>query len=157
MLFPRRIQHEINLLRTQLKHQSLEHIASNGDQEYQNRDRCYSPVDRRRSSNYRTEFPSNPVNDFHPMRRAGSVGTTDRNPYLEDELQGLLIRKRQLESRIGQLQRSREELTSQLDNLERGYSPYGRSDVSPTRMDSKNVSFRSYSTPTTPIHHCMID
>lgn len=114
----------------------------------------------------------------HQMRRAGS---TETNPYLEQELQTLLSRKHQLESRIDHLQQSREELTTQLDSLGRiiRYSPHtqqrsataspqGRLSVSPSRMVystlgnnlnsrkiNQNVSFRSYSTPPTPIHDQM--
>ena len=114
----------------------------------------------------------------HQMRRAGS---TDTNPYLEQELHTLLSRKHQLESRIDHLQQSREELTTQLDSLGKiirysphtqqrsaTASPHGRLSVSPSRMvystlgnnlnsrkSSQNVSFRSYSTPPTPIHDQM--
>jgi len=109
------------------------------------------------------------------MRRAGSVESNNKNLYFEHELRALITRKYQLESRIHQLQQSREELTSQLDNLgsflrysprlhqrSTTSSPYGRSNVSPSRMNSKNTSIRSYSTPTTPVHnlltnHCMIN
>ena len=91
------------------------------------------------------------MNDFHPMRRAGSMDVTNKNSYFEHELQALLNRKIQLEHRIRQLQQSREELTSQLDYLERSFSPYARSNVLP----SKHVPVRSYSTPTTPVHHRM--
>ena len=113
---------------------------------------------------------------IHQMRRAGS---TEANPYLEHELQTLLSRKHQLESRIDHLQQNREELTTQLDTLGKilRYSPYtqqraptisphGRLSVSPTRMVNQtsgnisngkhmnpNLSFRSYSTPPTPIHN----
>ena len=120
----RRIQHEINTLRGQLKHQSLEHIASNDDR-------------------YRIPIHANLRQDVarYPMRRAGSMETTNRNPYFEDELQGLLKRKNQMEIRIRRLQQSREELTSQLDHLERSFSSYNM------------ASFRSYSTPATPVHH----
>jgi hypothetical protein len=102
------------------------------------------------------------LNDFYPIRRAGSAETTNKNSYFKHELQELLNRKNQLEFRIRQLQQSREELTSQLDNLEQCFSPYGRLDISPLRMNSKNISFRSYSTPTTPVHnrmanHCKIN
>ena len=113
---------------------------------------------------------------LHQMRRAGS---TETNPYLEHELQTLLSRKHQLESRIDHLQQSREELTTQLDTLGRilrysphtqqrsaTASPHGRLSVSPSRMVyqahggsttsgrkvNTNVSFRSYSTPPTPLH-----
>jgi hypothetical protein len=115
-------------------------------------------------------------NRIHQMRRAGS---TETNPYLEHELQTLLSRKHQLESRIDHLQLSREELTTQLDTLGKilRYSPHttqrsitssphgGRLSVSPSRMvyhthgnnsntrkSNANVSFRSYSTPPTPVH-----
>jgi chromosome segregation ATPase len=128
-MYSRRIQHEINILRSQLKHQSLEQI------------------------DYRQEFSSYPLNDFHPIRRTGSVETTNKNSYFEHELQALLNRKTQLEYRIRQLQQSREELTSQLDYLERSFSPYDRSNIS----HSKNIPFRSYSTPATPVHHRMTD
>lgn len=64
------------------------------------------------------------------------MGMTHRNAYFEEELQELIERKNQLDLRIHRLQQSREELTIQLDHLERGFSPY-----------------RSYSSPTTPIHH----
>jgi hypothetical protein len=93
------------------------------------------------------------LNDFHPIRRTGSVETTNKNSYFEHELQALLNRKTQLEYRIRQLQQSREELTSQLDYLERSFSPYDRSNIS----HSKNIPFRSYSTPATPVHHRMTD
>lgn len=112
---------------------------------------------------------------IHQMRRAGS---TETNPYLEHELQNLLSRKLQLESRIDHLQQSREELSTQLDTLGRilrsspqshqrsaTASPHGRLSVSPSRMvyhahgnnsstrkSNTNVSFRSYSTPPTPMH-----
>jgi len=112
---------------------------------------------------------------IHQMRRAGS---TETNPYIEHELQTLLSRKHQLESRIDHLQQSREELTTQLDTLGKilrssphtqqrsaTASPHGRLSVSPSRMvynppinntnlkkSNQNVSFRSYSTPPTPIH-----
>lgn len=111
----------------------------------------------------------------HQMRRAGS---TETNPYVEQELQTLLSRKHQLESRIDHLQQSREELTTQLGSLGKiirysphtqqrsaTASPHGRLSVSPSRMVysthgnnlnarkiNQNVSFRSYSTPPTPIH-----
>jgi hypothetical protein len=97
------------------------------------------------------------------MRRIGSVESANKNSYFEDELRMLLTRKNQLESRIDQLQQSREELTLQLDHLGRVLqqrsttsSPYGRLNISPSPMNSKNISFRSYSTPTTPIHHRFI-
>jgi hypothetical protein len=115
-------------------------------------------------------------NRIHQMRRAGS---TEANPYFEHELQTLLSRKHQLESRIDHLQQSKEELTTQLDTLGKilrysphtqqrsaTASPHGRLSVSPSRMvyhtqgnigsnsrkTNSNVSFRSYSTPPTPIH-----
>lgn len=114
-------------------------------------------------------------NRSYQMRRAGS---TEANPYLEHELQSLLTRKHQLESRIGHLQQSREELTTQLDTLGKIFrysphtqqrsntaSPHGRMSVSPSRMVyqahtpiantkkvQSNASFRSYSTPPTPVH-----
>jgi hypothetical protein len=113
-------------------------------------------------------------NRIHQMRRAGS---TETNPYLEHELQTLLSRKHQLESRIDHLQQSREELTTQLDSLGKilhysphtqqrssTTSPHGRLSISPSRMVyqthgntsnqrkmTQNVSFRSYSTPPTPV------
>lgn len=123
----RRIQHDINTLRAQIKHQSLEQISDN--------------IDRYRSWNIRDEL------SFYPMRRAGSMGTNNRNPYFEDELQTLIDRKNQLDIRIRRLQQSREELTSQLDYLERSSSLSRRSNL------LKNSPSRSYSTPTTPIHH----
>lgn len=112
---------------------------------------------------------------INQMRRAGS---TETNPYIEHELQTLLSRKHQLESRIDHLQQSREELTTQLDSLGKilrsspqtqqrstTASPHGRFSVSPSRMVyqtygntsnirkvSPNISFRSYSTPPTPLH-----
>ena len=107
---------------------------------------------------------------MNQMRRAGS---TETNPYIEHELQTLISRKYQLESRIDHLQQSREELTTQLDSLGKilryspstqqrsaTASPHGRLSVSPSRMvyntntkkSNQNVSFRSYSTPPTPIH-----
>ena len=112
---------------------------------------------------------------IHQMRRAGS---TETNPYFEHELHTLLSRKHQLESRIDHLQQSREELTTQLDTLGKilryspqtqqrstTASPQGRLSVSPSRMVyhthgnnsiprkiTPNVSFRSYSTPPTPVH-----
>jgi hypothetical protein len=113
-------------------------------------------------------------NRIHQMRRAGS---TETNPYLEHELQTLLSRKHQLESRIDHLQQSREELTTQLDTLgkilrysphtQQRSSPHGRLSVSPSRMVTQgnitnprklnhNVSFRSYSTPPTPLHDQLI-
>jgi hypothetical protein len=118
-------------------------------------------------------------NRIHQMRRAGS---TETNPYFEHELQTLLSRKQQLESRIDHLQQSREELTTQLDTLGKiirysphtqqrstTVSPHGRLSVSPSRMVyhtqgntsntrkiNQNVSFRSYSTPPTPIHDQLI-
>ncbi len=114
-------------------------------------------------------------NRIHQMRRAGS---TETNPYIEHELQTLLSRKLQLESRIDHLHQSREELTTQLDTLGKVLrysphttqrsttaSPHGRLSVSPSRMvyhthgntsngrkTNANVSFRSYSTPPTPAH-----
>jgi hypothetical protein len=125
---------------------------------------------------YQQQQPQTTRNRIHQMRRAGS---TETNPYLEHELQTLLSRKHQLESRIDHLQQSREELTTQLDTLGKilrysphtqqrssTVSPHGRLSVSPTRMVyhnthgntttprkmNQNVSFRSYSTPPTPIH-----
>lgn len=125
---------------------------------------------------YQQQQPSQLTrNRIHQMRRAGS---TETNPYLEHELQTLLSRKHQLESRIDHLQLSREELTTQLDTLGKilryspntqqrssTASPHGRLSVSPSRMVyhtqgnathprklTQNVSFRSYSTPPTPIH-----
>lgn len=68
------------------------------------------------------------------------MGITHRNPYFEDELQALIERKNQLDLRIHRLQQSREELTLQLDHLERSITPYRQAN-------------RSYSSPTTPIHH----
>ena len=65
---------------------------------------------------------------------------THRNAYFDEELQALIERKNQLDLRIHRLQQSREELTIQLDHLERSFSPYRRTN-------------RSYSSPTTPIHH----
>lgn len=126
-MISRRIQHDINTLRTQIKHQSLEQIANK--------------TDRYRYSDVREESP------FYPMRRAGSMGMTHRNPYFEDELQLLIDRKNQLDIRIRRLHQSREELTSQLDYLERGSSLSRRSNL------ATNSPVRSYSTPTTPIHH----
>jgi hypothetical protein len=180
LIFFRRILHEIKILRAQLKHQSLDHIARNSYHTYSDRD-VFSPIERRylqtspnQHSNLRYELSSYPFNHFHQMRRTGSVETTKKNPYFEHELRTLITLKHQLESRIYQLQLSREQLTSQLDNLEQGLrysphlqqrsttsSPYGRSSISPSRMNySKNTSIRSYSTPTTPVHnrstnHCM--
>jgi len=175
--FFRRVLHEINLLRTQLKHQSLEHIVP---KDYYTD--IFSPIERRytqtlpnQRSNFRHELSSYPLNHFHKMRRADSVESTNKNPYFKHELRALIKRKHQLESRIHQLQKSREELTSQLDNLGQVLrysprlqyrsttsSPYGYLNVSPSRMNSKNISIRSYSTPTTPVHHrltkhCMIN
>lgn len=117
-------------------------------------------------------------NRHYQMRRAGS---TETNPYIEQELHTLLTRKHQLESRIDHLQQSKEELTTQLDTLGKLFrhsphtqqrsatvSPHGRLSVSPSRMNyqthgsgtnsrkvNANVSFRSYSTPPTPIHDSM--
>jgi hypothetical protein len=119
--------------------------------------------------------PQSTRHRIHQIRRAGS---TETNPYFEHELQTLLSRKHQLESRIDHLQQSREELTTQLDTLGKiirysphtqqrsaTASPHGRLSVSPSRMVynthgnnsnprkiNHNVSFRSYSTPPTPIH-----
>ncbi|CAF0904586.1 unnamed protein product [Adineta steineri] len=132
---------------------------------------------RHESSSYHHYQQSQPArNRIHQMRRAGS---TETNPYLEHELQTLLSRKLQLESRIDHLQLSREELTTQLDTLGKilrysphsqqrstTTSPHGRLSVSPSRMvyhthantsnntrkSNTNVSFRSYSTPPTPLH-----
>jgi len=124
---------------------------------------------------YQQQQSQSTRNRIHQMRRAGS---TETNPYLEHELQTLLSRKHQLESRIDHLQQSREELTTQLDSLGKilhysphsqqrslTTSPHGRLSVSPSRMVyhthgntpnqrkiTQNVSFRSYSTPPTPGH-----
>ena len=119
---------------------------------------------------YQQQQPQSTRQRIHQIRRAGS---TETNPYVEHELQTLLSRKQQLESRIDHLQQSREELTTQLDTLGKMIrysphtqqrsataSPHGRLSVSPSRMvyntnprkPNHNVSFRSYSTPPTPVH-----
>jgi hypothetical protein len=178
-ILSRRILHEIKILRTQLKYQSLEYINTNDydTDAFSTIEQQYSRTLPHENSNLRREFSSYPN---HQLRRTGSVETTTKNPYLEDELQTLLARKSQLGSRIHHLQQSREELTTQLDHLGRilrysphlqqrsaASSPHTRSTVSPSRMNShtfnsKKSSHRSYSTPSTPVHNrlmnnCMIN
>ncbi|CAF2494576.1 unnamed protein product [Rotaria sp. Silwood2] len=204
----RRILREINTLRTQLKRRnSLDYANSNLPNDfhaYSDTDAYttglypsssgLSSSMNRLEQRYTQTLPhqrTNPHNELssyhqyqqsqstrsriHQMRRAGS---TETNPYLEQELQTLLSRKHQLESRIDHLQQSREELTTQLDTLGKilryspntqqrssTMSPNGRLSVSPSRMVyhthgntsntrkiNPNVSFRSYSTPPTPLH-----
>lgn len=120
---------------------------------------------------------SYPRNEIHAMKNHKLVEIKTQNSYIQHELRLLLTRKQELESRVHQLRQSREELSSQLDNLSRilRSSPdlqqrsnlCSRSCVSPSRINyhtshSKNNSFHSYSTPSTPIHHrltnhCMIN
>ncbi|CAF4100442.1 unnamed protein product [Rotaria magnacalcarata] len=203
----RRILREINTLRTQLKRRnSLDYANANlpnDSHAYSDTDACTSGLYpsssglsssmNRLEQRYTQTLPhqrTSPPHDsssyqhyqqtqstrsrIHQMRRAGS---TETNPYLEHELQTLLSRKHQLESRIDHLQQSREELTTQLDTLGKilrysphtqrstTASPHGRLSVSPSRMVyhtsgntsnarkmNSNVSFRSYSTPPTPLH-----
>ncbi|CAF0749532.1 unnamed protein product [Rotaria sordida] len=204
----RRILREINTLRAQLKRRnSLDYANSNIPNDfhaYSDTDACttglYPSSSALSSSMNRLEqrytqtlphqrtSPHHELSSYHQyqqsqstrsrihqMRRAGS---TETNPYLEQELQTLLSRKHQLESRIDHLQQSREELTTQLDTLGKilryspniqqrstTMSPHGRLSVSPSRMVyhthgntsntrkiNPNVSFRSYSTPPTPLH-----
>ncbi|CAF1214457.1 unnamed protein product [Adineta steineri] len=169
----RRILHEINTLRAQLKFRSLDYLNSNDydTDNFSTIEQQYSQTLPNRKSNIQHDSSSYPSNYDNKLRRAGSVETTNKNCYIEDELRKLLARKYHLESRIDQLQQSREELTTQLDNLGRilhdsthlrqrsaTSSPYTRSCVSPSRINSqvinsKNISNRSYSTPTTPIHN----
>ncbi|CAF3495122.1 unnamed protein product [Rotaria sp. Silwood1] len=204
----RRILREINTLRAQLKRRnSLDYANSNLPNDfhaYSDTDACttglypstsgLSSSMNRLEQRYTQTLPhqrTSPHHDLssyqqyqqsqstrsriHSMRRAGS---TETNPYLEQELQTLLSRKHQLESRIDHLQQSREELTTQLDTLGKilryspntqqrstTMSPHGRLSVSPSRMVyhthgntsntrkiNSNVTFRSYSTPPTPLH-----
>ncbi|CAF2999344.1 unnamed protein product [Rotaria sp. Silwood2] len=168
----RRIIHEINILRSKLKQRSLSHMDTNDYHAYSDTD-LSSTIEK-----HYTQTPSNQysslqrsLHPIHQMRRAGSVETTNNNTYFEHELQTLLTHKHQLDSRIRQLQQSREELTSQLDSLGRiscyshdfqprstMFSSHDRLNISPSRMNfhvltAKKSSFRSYSTPSTPIHN----
>ncbi|CAF0815637.1 unnamed protein product [Rotaria sordida] len=164
----RRISHEINTLRSKLKQRSLNHMNTNDDHAYSDTDvsskieKHYIQTLPNQYSNI--QYKSNPI---HYIRRAGSVETTNKNSYFEHELQTLLKRKHQLESRIYQLQQSREELTSQLHNLSRNshnlqqqstiFNSHDRLNISPSCINShiinfKKNSFQSYSTPSTPIH-----
>ena len=144
------------------------HAFSDTDVPFTKQHRCSQTLPKQ-YSNLQKKFRSNHT---HEMKCADSVETADLNTYFEHELQLLLIRKDQLESRIHQLQQSREELTSQLDNLSHipRYSPYLQQPFSlhdplslsslhmnSYRLKSKITSFRSYSTPSTPIHHQLKD
>ncbi|CAF1419185.1 unnamed protein product [Rotaria sp. Silwood1] len=168
----RRIIHEINTLRSKLKQRSLSHMDSNDYHAYSDTD-VSSTIEKRYTQTLPNQYSSvqRSLDPMYQMRRAGSVETTNNNSYFEDELQTLLIRKHRLESRIHQLQQSREELTSQLDNLGRTlhyshdfqprstiFNLHDRLNISPSHRNShvlasKKMSFRSYSTPSTPIHN----
>lgn len=211
VIFLRRILREINTLRAQMKRRNSLDYANAGMNNdlhaYSDTDACnpalypsspgLSSSMNRLEQRYTQTLPhqrSSPRHEpssyqqyqqnqtsrqrLHQMRRAGS---TETNPYLEHELQTLLSRKNQLESRIDHLQQSREELTTQLDTLGRilrysphtqqrsaTASPHGRLSVSPSRMvyqahgntpsgrkSNANASFRSYSTPPTPMHDAL--
>jgi len=205
----RRILREINTLRAQLKRRnSLDYANASLNNElhaYSDTDACHTglypsspglsssmnrleqrytqtlPHQRSSSRHDLSSYPQYQINQTprtrpHQMRRAGS---TETNPYLEQELQTLISRKHHLESRIDHLQQSKEELTTQLDTLGKilryspqthqrsaTASPHGRLSVSPSRMVyqtghtnttnsrkiNQNMSFRSYSTPPTPVH-----
>ena len=207
--FSRRILREINTLRAQLKRRnSLDYANASLNNElhaYSDTDACHTglypsspglsssmnrleqrytqtlPHQRSSSRHDLSSYPQYQINQTprtrpHQMRRAGS---TETNPYLEQELQTLISRKHHLESRIDHLQQSKEELTTQLDTLGKilryspqthqrsaTASPHGRLSVSPSRMVyqtghtnttnsrkiNQNMSFRSYSTPPTPVH-----
>ena len=205
--FPRRILREINTLRAQLKRRNSLDYANAGmtnefhaysdtdtgnpgiypstpglsssmnkiEQRYTQTLPHQRSSPRHELSTYQQQQIQTSRSRPYTMRRAGS---TETNPYLEHELQTLLSRKHQLESRIDHLQQSKEELTTQLDTLGKilrysphaqqrstTASPHGRLSVSPSRMVyqahgstssmrkiNPNVSFRSYSTPPTPVH-----
>ncbi|CAF2021526.1 unnamed protein product [Rotaria magnacalcarata] len=176
----RRIMHEINKLRVKLKHQSLTNMGTNDYRAYSDTNlstpferNCSQTLPNPRSSVHH-KFTSMPSNRTDQMRRAGSAEAANKNSYFEHELRILLTRKNQLESRIHELQLSREELASQLDHLYRtpSYSPdlqqrptiFRSSNClnnSPSRMNtrtlkSKKTGLRSYSTPSTPVHNQLI-
>ncbi|CAF4323243.1 unnamed protein product [Rotaria socialis] len=176
----RRIMHEINKLRAKIKHQSLTNMRTSDYRAYSDTnlstpfEQNYCQTLPNPRSNVRHEFTSIPSNRSDQRRRAGSVEVANKNPYFEHELRILLTRKHQLESRIHELQLSREELASQLDHLCRtpSYSPdlqqrstifrsSNRLNDSPSRMNtrtlkSKKTALRSYSTPSTPVHNQLI-
>ncbi|UJR20870.1 hypothetical protein I4U23_023979 [Adineta vaga] len=155
----RRILHEIKTLRAQLKYRSLDYVQTDHHD-----GSGFSTIEQQYS---RTLPHKNSDDYYHSMRRAGSVETTKRrNRYFEVELDALLTHKYQLESRIDHLRQSQEELSTQLDNLGRilhssphsrqrstTSSPHNHSCISPSHLNSKKVTYRSYSTPSTPIHH----
>ncbi|CAF1063580.1 unnamed protein product [Adineta ricciae] len=167
----RRILHEIKTLRAQLKYRSLDYLRA-ADQDVD----VFCTIDQehaRKVPHHTLSFDDEYLDDhYHTMRPAGSAETAmNRTHYAEDELETLLARKDHLESRIDHLRQSREEVTAQLDHLGRilhtsshirqrsaTTSPHNRSTASPWHTNSlqrasKKVTYRSYSTPATPVHH----
>ena len=167
----RRILHEIKTLRAQLKYRSLDYLRA-VDQDVD----VFCTIDQehaRKAPHHTLSFDDEYFDDhYRTMRPAGSPETTmNRTHYAEDELETLLTRKSHLESRIDHLRQSREEVTAQLDHLGRilhtssharqrsaTTSPHNRSTASPWHTNSlqrvsKKVTYRSYSTPATPVHH----
>jgi hypothetical protein len=149
----RRIHHEINTLRRQLKHRSVDHIDYHAYSDTE----VFSTIEQ----HYAQTLPTRHGFSSYPLhqRRAGSVEATNKILYFENALETLLTRKQQLELK-------REELISDLNNRGRNVhyspqsqqrsntsSPYNHSRIKSHPLNFKNPPSRHHSTPTTPIHN----
>lgn len=180
-LSSRRIVHEINTLRAKLKYRSLIQMSANDCRTLDDAD-VPSDIEQRYTQtlpnlhiNGHREFSSKSSNHIHQMGRMDSLETVDNSPHVEHELRLLITRKHELESRIQELQKSREELAYQLDNLGQNsnyfpdfekrstiYSSRDRLNTSPLRvkvhpLTPKTTKSRSQSTPATPNHYRLIN
>ena len=110
----RRILHQINFLRTKLKHQYLSQIDHIDYHAYSDTD-MYSPIQTNRSTPLSFCQHEKLKNKYSKFKYEKSY----QNLHIEHELKYLLKRKKYLEFRIKQLQQNREQLTTKLDQLNR--------------------------------------